>query len=290
MSERWPQTPNVREKPLDSLHDLWRKKVERLEEEQDLSLGGNCLQISQPRLLCNIASRGAHNGHSLVLRLNIATKRHPTVVAGRASPGTPRRRLRVRSHQQSGTHLAWFRGYDPRIGRWLNADPIENVLGLPGELLPEGPNLYRYVRNDPSNYYDPNGLFIPQLLGALGGAGLDLALQLLTSENFLDALANKDWDRVGNIVKECVDWADVGLSAAGVGLLKAVSKIRKAVKAYKHLKGMSKRHYRSRLIRNKYRRQRRGAIRDPALNSAGTAAALAGKQFLDWPVKRGSCN
>ena len=24
-------------------------------------------------------------------------------------------------HPQSGTHLAWFRGYDPRIGRWLKA-------------------------------------------------------------------------------------------------------------------------------------------------------------------------
>ncbi|MEZ5327151.1 MAG: RHS repeat-associated core domain-containing protein [Verrucomicrobiales bacterium] len=27
-------------------------------------------------------------------------------------------------HPQSGTHLAWFRGHDPRLGRWLNADPI----------------------------------------------------------------------------------------------------------------------------------------------------------------------
>ncbi|MCB1099587.1 MAG: RHS repeat-associated core domain-containing protein [Verrucomicrobiae bacterium] len=53
-------------------------------------------------------------------------------------------------HPQSGTHLAWFRGYDPRIGRWLNADPIEEAGGL---------NLYGYVSNGPALFSDSLGLY-----------------------------------------------------------------------------------------------------------------------------------
>ncbi|MBX3203341.1 MAG: hypothetical protein KF894_34775, partial [Labilithrix sp.] len=50
----------------------------------------------------------------------------------------------------TGLGLTWWRGYDPKLGRWLSRDPI----GLAG-----GPNLYAYVGSDPVNAIDPFGLY-----------------------------------------------------------------------------------------------------------------------------------
>jgi RHS repeat-associated protein len=62
----------------------------------------------------------------------------------------------------TGMSLAWYRGYDPSLGRWLSKDPI----GLKGGL-----NLYGYVGNDPSNFLDPAGKCVlaiaPWILNAL---------------------------------------------------------------------------------------------------------------------------
>ena len=54
--------------------------------------------------------------------------------------------------------LTHFRAYDPEMGRWLSADPIERVTGELAELLPRSSNLYGYVVNDPINRWDPLGL------------------------------------------------------------------------------------------------------------------------------------
>ena len=48
--------------------------------------------------------------------------------------------------------LTHFRAYDPELGRWLSRDP------LAGAEQKQGPNLYAYVRNQPVNYIDPEGL------------------------------------------------------------------------------------------------------------------------------------
>jgi hypothetical protein len=40
--------------------------------------------------------------------------------------------------------------YDPKIGRWLTADPLA--------FSADDPNLYRYVRNNPTSMTDPSGL------------------------------------------------------------------------------------------------------------------------------------
>lgn len=44
------------------------------------------------------------------------------------------------------------RWYDPKVGRWISKDPIGFAAG--------DANLYRYVGNGPTNWFDPNGLLV----------------------------------------------------------------------------------------------------------------------------------
>ena len=49
---------------------------------------------------------------------------------------------------ETGLHYNWRRYYDPELGRYITADPID---------LAGGANLYTYVDGDPINRIDPNG-------------------------------------------------------------------------------------------------------------------------------------
>ena len=49
----------------------------------------------------------------------------------------------------SGLYLTQYRIYDPRLGRWLNRDPLRERAG---------PNVFAYVHNEPINTFDPMGL------------------------------------------------------------------------------------------------------------------------------------
>ena len=193
-------------------------------------------------------------------------------------------------HAPSGTHLAQFRGYDPRIGRWLNADPIENEYGVLGELLPEGPNLYGYVGSDPYNYRDPSGLVAAQIGGAIVGGGADMALQLVSNPEFVDAFLNDDWDRVKDLMKSCVDWADVGLSAGagalGMGAMGSIGKARKAYKAFKELKAIKKRHhkYKSAHRRGNHKRRARREMYKAGGQAVGAGVLIGVKSVANCPV------
>ncbi|MEM7499035.1 MAG: RHS repeat-associated core domain-containing protein, partial [Pseudomonadota bacterium] len=50
---------------------------------------------------------------------------------------------------ETGLHQNWHRDYDPRTGRYLQADPLGLV---------DGPSVYGYVRQRPFSAVDPNGL------------------------------------------------------------------------------------------------------------------------------------
>jgi RHS repeat-associated protein len=54
------------------------------------------------------------------------------------------------SDLETGMYYYRARYYDPSAGRFLNEDPLG---------LNAGPNLYRYVGNNASTYFDPFGLF-----------------------------------------------------------------------------------------------------------------------------------
>ena len=93
-----------------------------------------------------------------------------------------------------GTHYSYFRDYDPRVGRYLQSDPI----GLAG-----GMNTYGYALQNPVNYYDPNGQFaIPAIIplippaiegiaGALGGIALGLGISRVINQADNECESNK---------------------------------------------------------------------------------------------------
>ena len=53
---------------------------------------------------------------------------------------------------ETGLHYNWHRYYDPGIGRYVSVDPISFAGG--------DANLYRYVKNNPLNFMDPEGRFL----------------------------------------------------------------------------------------------------------------------------------
>jgi RHS repeat-associated protein len=84
-------------------------------------------------------------------------------------------------HAASGLHLAPYRGYDPRLGRWLSRDPIGEVGGI---------NLYGYVGNGPISNLDLLGLFDSK--DALSN-GVGFAPGLGTAQSIVELCAGKDY-------------------------------------------------------------------------------------------------
>jgi len=82
---------------------------------------------------------------------------------------------------ETGLHYNYWRYYDPRIGRYLRADPIG---------LDEGINLYTYALSNPINAYDPNGLRVPFLGWILKKA----------KEKIIDAIGGEIADKIGDLI------------------------------------------------------------------------------------------
>ncbi len=116
-------------------------------------------------------------------------------------------------HKVSGLHIAPYRSYDSRSGRWLSMDPLGEAGGL---------NLYGYVANNPINDWDALGLF-SSLNGLAGASAADLAFLFgggaavtaalnITVQSFECPDNGIDWGRVGRDVA-----IDAALTAATFG-------------------------------------------------------------------------
>ena len=73
-------------------------------------------------------------------------------------------------HQTSGLNLTITRAYDADLSRWLSRDTLQDA-----EML-QGPNLYRYVANNPINAIDPLGLRADWGQAAKGLASIGLGV------------------------------------------------------------------------------------------------------------------
>jgi RHS repeat-associated protein len=93
---------------------------------------------------------------------------------------------------ESGLHYNWHRHYDPSIGRYTQPDPLRFV---------DGPSVYAYAGNSPIMYIDEDGRvawFVPVLIGAAVGGGIDLGIEL--------------WRHDGDF--DCVNWRNVAVGTA----------------------------------------------------------------------------
>lgn len=111
-------------------------------------------------------------------------------------------------HERSGLHLANYRAYSSRDGRWLSRDPIGEAGGL---------NLYAYVGGNPVSYIDPTGEFANLIIGAVTGAATGYIISLATGECY--TLENA--------------LVDAALGAAGAGLVAKLEKIHEISKLRK---------------------------------------------------------
>ncbi|MBI1204957.1 MAG: hypothetical protein GC182_20840 [Rhodopseudomonas sp.] len=75
---------------------------------------------------------------------------------------------------ESGLHYNWYRQYDPTLGRYTQPDPLGFV---------DGPSIYAYARSGPTQYVDPDGRFLPVLLGVAGGLLLEFAADYIEQHN-----------------------------------------------------------------------------------------------------------
>ncbi|MEM6677995.1 MAG: RHS repeat-associated core domain-containing protein [Pseudomonadota bacterium] len=68
---------------------------------------------------------------------------------------------------ETGLHQNWHRDYDPKTGRYLQADPLGLV---------DGPSVYGYARQRPVALSDPRGLAV--CAGACVGAGIAITVRV----------------------------------------------------------------------------------------------------------------
>jgi len=105
---------------------------------------------------------------------------------------------------------------------WLSRDPIEYNLGFPAEFLPEGPNLYAYVGNNPINLFDEEGQY------GLAGAALGLLTESLFQ--YVEHGTNfKCWSKKDLAI-------GAGQGALGLGAIKNARKAYGTYKKYKKIK------------------------------------------------------
>lgn len=104
---------------------------------------------------------------------------------------------------ESGLYYLRARHYSPRLGRFLQRDPIS---------FRDGANLYQYARSNPINYVDPSGLKSCIKLGTGRGGQDPLGFLRRGPVSILKRIfaerersVNGQWDVDGQICKECCE-------------------------------------------------------------------------------------
>jgi RHS repeat-associated protein len=122
--------------------------------------------------------------------------------------------------KETNLHYNYFRDYDPSLGRYGESDPI----GLQG-----GINTYAYVRGDPVNRTDEDGLF--GAAGAVIGAATSIGIQVTICAQLGGDLET---------CIKCVDRTDVLFSAAVGAVFPRLSDIVKAAAALRRANALRK--------------------------------------------------
>jgi len=90
------------------------------------------------------------------------------------------------------------RHYDPRLGLWMSPDPILDryMKGRPsfGVYQPRNLGLYTYTWNRPTTLQDPDGRFVPILIGIAVGVAMDVGVQYLEKRQAGEELTWENWD------------------------------------------------------------------------------------------------
>ena len=100
---------------------------------------------------------------------------------------------------ETGLLYYGYRYYDPRAGRWINRDPLEEQGGI---------NLYGFNHNNPLSCVDPDGRSPHLIWGAVLGAGGDIAAQMLVEHRSFKEIK---WGRV--VASAALGAATGGISA-----------------------------------------------------------------------------
>jgi RHS repeat-associated protein len=168
-------------------------------------------------------------------------------MADSVGKANPYRYRGYRYDTETGLFYVGSRYYDPEVGRFINADTIDNTIENSDDLL--SGNLFAYCTNNPVNHSDPDGTWkIPNwakitigavalvgavaLTAATGGAMAPLLIGVAVS-----TLSGAAIGAATGGVKGAIDgaadgfmWGGIGaLGSSAVGAVKAVKTAKKAV-------------------------------------------------------------
>ncbi len=123
-----------------------------------------------------------------------------------ATSGAESTHFRFTGHErdpESGLDYMLARSYDYDIGRFLRPDPMQDEY--------PGISPYAYANNNPLKFVDPDGRTPAFVVGAIAGAGLDIATQVLVDGRSLEEID------LGSVA------LSAGTGALGVGVLTKLS-------------------------------------------------------------------